>query len=170
MTDDTLRELVLKHENTIEKLASSVESLVVSQVETNNKLEEITKYLAKQAVFDTKFENVNRSTNETFKRAFSRIDKLESTQNSNSGCKSVQLLGKDIIGLEKEYGQMARVIGEVKINTEKMEKRIDAMPSPVTVRWIVGLTVVYMVSFGSYIVSALQHNEVMITKLMEHIQ
>ena len=35
MTDEVLRDLVLKHENTIDNLTKSVESLVESNVETN---------------------------------------------------------------------------------------------------------------------------------------
>jgi len=170
VTDETLRDLVLKHESTIEKLAISIESLVVSQSETNTKLGDISKSLSKHAVLDTKLDNIVHETKDTFKRAFSRIDKLEETQGSNNGCKSVQLLAKDTEGLEKGYVQMAGAVGDIRINTENMERQIDSLPSPTTVRWFVGLIAVYMVSFGSYVVSSLQKNEVIITKIMEHIE
>jgi len=170
MTDETLRDLVLKHESTIEKLASSIDSLVISQSETNKRLEEISRYLTKQAIFDNKLESIEKEVSDSFKRVHHRIDDLESTQNSNTGCKSVQLLGKDVDGLEKGYVQMAGAMGDVRITAEKMEKQIDSMPSSVTIRWFVGLIAVYMVSFGTYVVSSLQQNEVMITKIMEHIQ
>jgi len=170
MTDETLKELVLKHENTIEKLASSVESLVISQGETNKRLEEIGRYLTKQVIFDNKLEAMDKDLSDSFKRVHKSIDTLEDTQNSNSGCKSVQLLKKDTEGLEKGYVQMAGAMGHIRITAEKMEKQIDSMPSPATIRWFVGLIAVYMISFGTYVVSSLQQNEVMITKIMEHIQ
>ena len=177
MTDDALKDLVLKHDseisllaNSIENQSKSIESLVSSNSETNKRLEEISKYLAKQAVFDTKLEAMDKDLSDNFKRVHARIDTVESTQNSNRGCKSVQLLGKDIGNLEKEYVQMAGTIGEVKINTDKIEKHIEAMPSQVTVRWVIGLLLVYTISFGSYMVSELQHDEIEITKVMEHMK
>ena len=170
MTDEALRELVIKHDHAIESLVGSVENLVESNMETNKQLKDISKFLAKQAVFDAKFDNMDKAIKDTFKQAFSRIDKLEEIQGSNNGCKSVQLLGKDFDGLEKGYVQMAGAMGDIRISAEKMEKQIDSMPLPATIRWFVGLIAVYMISFGTYVVSSLQQNEVMITKIMEHIQ
>jgi len=169
MTDDVLRDLVLKHENTIHNLTKSVESLVESNAETNKRLEEISKYLAKQVVFDTKLSALDKELGDSFKRVHNRIDGLEKVQSSDSGCKSVQLLGKDVDGLEKGYVQMAGTIGDIKINTEKMERQIDALPSTTTIRWSVALIAMYMISFGSYVVSSLQDNEVQVTKIIEHI-
>jgi len=176
MTDDTLKELVQKHDNEISLLANSIEnqsksieSLIVSNTETNKRLEEISKYLAKQALFDNKLEVMDREVAETFKRVHKRIDDIENTQESTIGCKSVQLLNKDVQSISKDTIQLVGTLKDTKNELRAVGKRIDDLPSSKILQWVIGLVIVYLVSFGSYVVSSLHTNEVRITKITEDI-
>jgi len=176
MTDDTLKELVQKHDNEISLLANSIqhqsksiESLVSSNSETNKRLEEISKYLAKQALFDNKLEVMDKELEESFKRVHKRIDDIENIQESTNGCKSVQLLNKDVQSISKDTIQLVGALKDTKNELRAVGKRIDDLPSPKVLQWSIGLVIVYLVSFGSYVVSSLHANEVKITKITEDI-
>ena len=176
MTDDAMQDLVLKHDSTITQLATSVqnqsksvEDLVKSNNETNKRLEEISRYLAKQAVFDSKLEAMDRELSDSFKRVHKRIDEMDEIQTSTSGCKSVQLLTKDVESVEKESTHLAGTIGDMKITLETQQKAIDSLPSSKIIMWVLGFIIVYSITFGSYVVSELQANEIKVTKIVEHI-
>jgi len=169
MSDDTLKDLVLKHDNEIALLANSIEnqsksieSLVQSNAETNKRLEEISGYLSKQALFDNKLETMGKELSETFKRAFGHIEHIKSIQESSIGCSSVQLLKKDV-QLNTDTNKM--LTEQLKVVT----KQVDSLPSSKAVQWGLGLVIVYLISFGSYVITALHTNEVAIAKIMDHI-
>jgi len=176
MTDDAMKDLVLKHDSTITQLANSVqnqsksvEDLVKSNNETNKRLEEISRYLAKQALFDNKLEAMDKDVAQTFKRVFNLIDDLKGTQESTIGCKSVQLLNKDAQSLSKDTIRLVGALEDTKNELHAVGKRIDDLPSPKVLQWSIGLVIVYLVSFGSYVVNSLHTNEVEITKITEDI-
>jgi len=176
MTEESIKDLVLKHDATISGLANSVqhqatsiEALVASNGETNKRLEEISKYLAKQAVFDSRLESLNRELEDSFHRVHARIDSLEGIQNSTNGCNSVQLLGKDVSNLEKEHGQMYNALTNIDNTMHKIDHKVDELPSPSAMKWVAGLLIVYLISFGSYVVTEIQHERVDITRITEHI-
>ena len=176
MTDDALKDLVLKHDseiallaNSIENQSKSIESLVDSNAETNKQLKEISGYLAKQALFDNKLEAIDKDVGQTFKRVFSLIDDLKGTQESTIGCKSVQLLNKDVQSISKDTIQLVGTLKDTKNELRAVGKRIDDLPSTKILQWVIGLVIVYLVSFGSYVVSSLHTNEVKITKIVEDI-
>ena len=176
MTDDALKDLVLKHDseisllaNSIENQSKSIESLVASNAETNKQLKEINGYLAKQALFDNKLESMDKDVAQTFKRVFSLIDDLKNTQESTIGCKSVQLLNKDTQSLSKDTIRLVGTLEDTKNELHAIGKRIDDLPSPKVLQWSIGLVIVYLVSFGSYVVNSLHTNEVKITKITEDI-
>ena len=176
MTDDAMKDLVLKHDSTITQLANSVqnqsksvEDLVKSNNETNKRLEEISRYLAKQAVFDSKLEAMDRELSDSFKRVHKRIDDLKNTQESTIGCKSVQLLNKDVQSISKDTIQLVGTLKDTKNELRAVGKRIDDLPSTKILQWVIGLVIVYLISFGSYVVSSLHTNEVKITKIVEDI-
>jgi len=169
MTDDTLKDLVLKHDHTIETLVSSVDQLVASNTETNNRLADISKYLAKQSVFDTRLSAMDRELEDSFRQVHARIDTLDVVQSSEHGCKSVQLLNKDVQSISKDT---LRIVESLENTQEKLEitsKRLDEIPSQKIMQWVVGIVIIYLISFGSYVVTSIHTNEVAITKIMEHI-
>ena len=176
MTDDALKDLVLKHDseisllaNSIENQSKSIESLVDSNAETNKQLKEISGYLAKQALFDNKLEAMDKEVAQTFKRVFSLIDDLKGTQESTSGCKSVQLLSKDVESIEKESVHLAGTIGDMQVTLKTQQKVIDSLPSSKIIMWVLGFIIAYSITFGSYVVSELQANEIKVTKIIEDI-
>ena len=180
MTDEAMRELVTKHDTVIQQLVvsnsqivTSVEHLVEAQKESNerqlainSRLEEISKFLAKQAVFSTKLETMDIEVRESFKRRdeskvesdrriHARIDEIVATQKSDNGCNSVRLLTKDVEALTKEY---VRVVGDViehRTRVEKLEAHRVADISPTTVKWAAGLIVAYSIMFGTYVVQSI---------------
>ena len=176
MTDDAIKDLVLKHDseisllaNSIENQSKSIESLVNSNTETNKQLKEISNHLAEQALFDNKLEAMDKELEESFKRVHKRIDDIENIQESTIGCKSVQLLNKDTQSLSKDTIRLVGTLEDAKNELHIAGKRIDELPSPKVLQWIIGLVIVYLVSFGSYVVSSLHTNEVKITKITEDI-
>jgi len=176
MTDDALKDLVLKHDseisllaNSIENQSKSIESLVDSNAETNKQLKEISNHLAKQALFDNKLEVMDKELEESFKRVHKRIDDIENIQTSTIGCKSVQLLNKDVQSISKDTLQLVGTLKDTKNELHSVSKRIDDLPSTRVLQWVIGLVIVYLVSFGSYVVSSLHTNEVRITKITEDI-
>ena len=176
MTDDALKDLVLKHDseiallaNSIETQSKNIENLVNSNTETNKQLKEINGYLAKQALFDSKLDAMDKEVEESFKRVHKRIDDIENIQESTIGCKSVQLLNKDTQSISKDTLQLVGALKDSKNELHVISKRIDELPSPRVLQWVIGLVIVYLVSFGSYVVSSLHANEVKITKIIEDI-
>ena len=155
MTDDVMKDLVTKHDATISQLVSSVEHLVSSQTETNKKLEEISKYLAKQAVFGTRLDDMDRNLNESFKRVHRRIDEMDAVQKSDGGCNSVRMLQKDIErglrDLERLESQVLRTRGDVDI----MSNVLNSSIKPSTIKWVIGVLIMYSVSIGSFMVTSI---------------
>jgi len=151
MTDDAMKDLVSRHDSTITSLVSSVEHLVSSQAETNKRLEEISKFLAKQQVFGTKFDLLNNELTDSFKRVHKRIDKLDETQSSESGCNSVKLLHKDVLSIAKDVTRLIGTTEEHRIRIETAEKHI--IPRSV-MTWISGIVIMYTVTFGVYVVKS----------------
>jgi len=180
MTDDVMKELVTKHDTVIEQLVTSnahivtsVEHLVATnketnknQLATNNRLEEISKYLAKQAVFNNKLETMDKEVQESFnrrdiaklesdRRIHERIDEVTTVQKSEKGCNSVRLLTKDVESLTRE---MTRLVGkeeEHRLKVEHLEAQRAADVSPTTAKWAVGLIVAYSIMFGTYVVQSI---------------
>ena len=161
MNDDAIKELVLRHDASIMQQANAIEHLATVQSElskeikeSNNRLEEISKYLAKQAVFGTRLDEMDRNLIESFKRVHRRIDEMDAIQKSDSGCKSVQLLQKDIDrglrDLERLEAQVLRNRGDLEV----ISQTVSDMVKPATLKWAIGLLVVYSVSFGSFMVSS----------------
>jgi len=149
MTDDIMRDLVAKHDGVITSLVASVEHLVTSQTETNKRLEEISRFLAKQVVFGNKLEEMDRNLNESFKRVHCRIDEIDSIQKSDKGCNSVRLLTKDVESITKDTTRLLGNVEEHRMNIESIDKKV--IPR-VVLMWVVGIGISYSVMFGTYTV------------------
>jgi len=171
MTDDVMKDLVMKHDNEISLLANSIqnqsksiESLVESNSETNKRLEEISKYLAKQAVFDTRLDNMDKGLTESFKRVHKRIDELDETQNSSVGCKSVQLVNKDVTSVTKDVSRLVESIEHRQADMDHIKEAVNNIPSSSTVKWFAGFIIAYAVLFGTYVNTQLKKDELSIAK------
>lgn len=149
-----MRDLVTKHDTVITSLVHSVEHLVSSQTETNKRLEEISKFLAKQAVFSTKLEGMDREIADSFKRVHSRIDELDSTQKSDNGCNSVKLLTKDVESLQRENIRLIGIAEDHRIMLESLIKSEASHIPSSTIRWIAGFIILYSITFGVYVVQS----------------
>jgi len=172
MTDETMKELLTRHDDaiikqdtTIKALVVSVEHLVSAQTETNEQLKDISKYLAKQAIFSNKLETMDREIKESFerrdkdlaekiKRFHQRVDEIDVLQKSENGCNSVRLLHKDVESLTRDMTRLIGVTEEHRMSIEQLDKNDSNKISPTTIRWAVGLTVLYSISFGTYVVQA----------------
>jgi len=157
MTDDTQKNLIERHDkrlddhdNTIRTLVVSVEQLVETQGVTNKRLEEISRFLSKQAVFSTRLDDLDRNLTESFKRVHERIDKLEDIQDSESGCNSVRLLNKDVTHLTEGAEKLVESVSLLATKVEEVEEKQREFLSPSTIKWIAGFIIVYIVGFGSY--------------------
>lgn len=178
MTDETLRDLVTKHDSTINSLVVSVEHLVTAQaktneqqVETNKRLQEISKYLAKQAVFDSQLATMDRELTESFKRVHQRIDVMEAVQNSDTGCNSVKLLNKDVQSIARDVIRLIGTVEDEKLKVDAVDKAVKTYPSAGTIKWLIGGILVYLVSFGTYVVQSIQalnETDIRVTTMLKH--
>lgn len=164
MTDEALRSVVAQHDTTIVQLVTSVEHLVKSQSETNKRLEDISKLLTKQIVLSTKLEEIDRNAAETFSRVHKKIEELEDVQKSEVGCNSVRILQKDVEralrDLERLEVQILRNRGDLDIIAQEQTHTVK----PATLKWALGMLIVYSVSFGSFVVSNLYELRSIVTK------
>jgi len=166
MTDDVMKELVTKHDATISHLVSSVEHLVASQTVTNERLEEISKFLAKQVVFSTKLETMDKEISDSFKRRdeakvesdrriHARINEVINTQKSESGCGSVRMLTKDVESIARDVMRLIGNSEEHRINIETLDKKMSSYPSKGAILSVVIVIAGYMVIFGTYVTQTL---------------
>ena len=151
MNDDTLKELVLKHDNSIENLASSVKDLVESNKDITAQLKDIMNYLAKQQIFDNKLDNIM----ESFKRVYTRLEKVEETQSNSIGCNAVQLLTKDINNLTKDVNNLTTEINSHDGYINKLDNRFSNYPTSTSVKWFLAILIGYSISFGVYVVGSI---------------
>jgi len=152
MTDESMKDLVSKHDTAITQLVTSVEHLVASQKVTNDRLEEISKALLKQIVIKDKIEALEKNTQESLKRVHNKIDKVENTQNSDRGCNGVRLLIKDKEAITKDVTKLIGNCEEYRIRIDQLDRRV--IPKAVLL-WVVGIGVTYTVMFGTYTVQTL---------------
>ncbi len=177
MTEEAMKDLLLKHDTAIQKFAQSIEHLAQAQSdtsreikETGRRLEEITKYLAKQQVFSSRLEAMDRELADSFKRVHKRIDDIETTQRSDAGCSSVKLLNRDVSALTKEVNRLVGIVEEHRLNIEKIDRIQAGAISPSTIKWFVGLLMPALIAFGSYVVvmfAKLERTDAEITTLLK---
>jgi len=174
MTDDTMKDLVTKHDLTITQLVQSVEHLVTAQTETNKRLEEISGFLAKQAVFTSRLETMDKELRDSFKRVHKRVDEIENLQKTDTGCNSVKLLHKDVESLTKDTTRLVGAVEENRIMYEKLKSTQDKSPPPALIKWVISLMLAYSIMFGTYVVQTFskleQTNALIVTKLERDIK
>ena len=108
MSDDEYRDLVIKHDKHIDKVADSVEHLAKAVGSTNRKLDDVIEVINKQNVLMERVSNMEINLKESFSRVHARLDLLENTH-VGSGCSAMRLaiknedvIKEDLVQLEKE--------------------------------------------------------------------
>lgn len=181
MTDDTMKDLVTKHDATITQLVTSVEHLVSSQTETNKRLEDVTTLLSQQLILRQKVEVMEKEIDESFKRRdrekrdsdkrlHARIDEVEEKQKSEKGCQSVMLLTKDV---EENTREITRLTGnneEYRIKIENQDKKIEAYPSSKVIISVSTVVFGYMIIFGTYVVQSLNKFDTTVARMTVMLQ
>jgi len=172
MTDEKLRELVLKHDGSLEQLAKSIEHLAKAQEMTSidvrdtiKKLEEISVYLTKQSALEQKVSTMDKELLDSFKRVHKRIDYIDLIQKDVSGCNSVRLLTKDITTLTKDVTNLVRATEVQRGHIEELQQHNAASITPITIRWVVGLIIAYSIAFGSYVVQTFNQVDKTMTRI-----
>lgn len=162
MQDGELKELVLKHDSAIMQLTQSIEHLVKSQSvmgeelkETNKRLEEITRFLAKQQVFQNKLDTMDRELADSFRRVHKRIDEIHDIQVSDGGCGSVKLLSRDIGSCQKDIERLSVDILKIEGKLEILTDKVKQIPKPQTLKWAIALLTTYAISFGVFVIDSL---------------
>jgi hypothetical protein len=148
MTDDALRDLVHKHDNSIAQLAISIEHLVQSNASMIPEIRNITRYLTEQEAISDRIDNMNREIIESFARLYKRLDSIE----SDSGPKSVQLIKKDVDHITTQLGKAQDDIIRYRDRLETVEKN---SVSPTMRNWLLGMVIMYSIVFGTYVVQSL---------------
>lgn len=77
MTEDEVRDLVIKHDQALISLASSMEHLASEAKRTNDKLDEVAKALGAQNVLMERQNNMDRNIKESFDRVHEKTRKVE---------------------------------------------------------------------------------------------
>lgn len=80
MTDENLRNLVLKHDGHLDMLSKSINDLTSVTKDTNIKMDKLSDIISTQMLLNEKVFNMDKNTSEAFSRAFKRIEALEEDQ------------------------------------------------------------------------------------------
>lgn len=155
MTDDIMRDLVAKHDGVITSLVASVEHLVTSQTETNKRLEEISKFLAKQVLLSNRLETMDKELAASFNRVHTRMDEMDTIQKSENGCNSVRLLTKDIETITKDVSRLTTAVENNVTSVASITEVQNKYPSTVAIRWGVGILILYSITFGTYVTQSI---------------
>lgn len=139
MTDTDIRDLVIKHDAHIDTLASSIEQLAIGVGSTNTRLESVIDMLSKQQVIEERVNNMDKELDESFDRVHTNIRELKDTSKETS------------VNHEKITVANKRI--------DKLEAATSSLPSSMLVRWVVGLFVLYAVSFGTYVVQSIHTSD-----------
>lgn len=91
MSDDDYRDLVIKHDKHIDRVADSVEHLAKAVGSTNKKLEDVIDVIGTQNVLMEKFTNLETNLKDSFTRIYTRLEKIENTHSSSGGCPALKL-------------------------------------------------------------------------------
>lgn len=133
MTDNEYRDLVLKHDKHIEKVADSVEHLAAAVGSTNRKLEDIIDVIGRQNLLMEKFANLEVNLKESFQRIYTRLETLEGTH-SGLGCSALRLANKAEETMKEEMEHLEE-------DTRRKFNKIDN-----NLTWIVRLIIGGLVS------------------------
>ena len=173
MDDNTLKDLVSKHDTSIEHMVTSIDSLVTSQNELNKNQFALTKELGNIAQKLTNQDLVNNRIdlldkelaesfkrrddvlNESNKRIHKRIDTIANIQTSDNGCNSVRLLTKDVQALTKDTIRLVGVTEEHRIKIEHIDESRARDVSPTSIKWGIAIMLTYTITFGTYIVDSI---------------
>ena len=82
MTDENLRNLVLKHDGHLDMLSKSINDLTEVTKDTNTKMDKLSDSISTQMLLNEKVFNIDKNTSEAFSRAFKRIEALEIDQDT----------------------------------------------------------------------------------------
>ena len=177
---DDLRETVHRHDKDIDRLVISVDNLVHTQGETNKRLEDISNHLVNSAIASNKLEQMEREitdsfkhrdneNSKTFKQLEEKLEAVEHTQRTDSGCQSVKLLTKDVNSMSKEHLLVMGTLEEHRIKLEHIDHHFTTMISPLTMKWVAGFIIMYSITFGSYVVNSinkLNNTNVKVTQML----
>ena len=84
MSDEDLKNLVLKHDHTLESLALSMEHFANEVNKNNTKLDKVVEAINTQNVLIEKFNNMEQNLKESFSRVHDRSDKIQNHCDSNT--------------------------------------------------------------------------------------
>jgi len=138
MKDEDIKDLVMTHDKSIGIMSQSMTHLAETVGTQIKKMEDILEELSAQNVLAEKFANMNRELKETFTRLYSRVEKIENSQDID-GCPVLKIEIQKVIALEK------------RMKTVEVESK--KILNPTILKWIIGITIVQSAAFGTYLVS-----------------
>ena len=109
MTDEVMRDLVNKHDKSIDMMASSIEHLASAVGTTNRKLEDIIDVIGRQNLLMEKFNNLEVNIKESFNRVHEKIRTTEYIQNSK-GCNGLHVMDEKVKVANKRIADIENLI------------------------------------------------------------
>lgn len=176
MTDEALKDLVLRHDASITQLVEGIRHLTNVQSnmsaeikESNQQIKDLMKYLTKQQIFNTKLESMDKELAESFSRVYKRIETVEATQISDDGCSATKLLNKDVQAVTKEMTRLIGICEEHRLAIGELTAHKASQISPTTIKWIFGIVIAYSITFGTYVVKSINDLEKSNIRISEKI-
>ena len=148
MQDVEIRDLVLKHEHSIETLATSISRMADSSTITNRKLDDVLEVIAKQNVLAEKMANIDVQTREGFDRLYTKHREYDE-MHANKGCTVLQILE------EKEKTNHAKMLNDIKHLTDEVQNIVETQErgvAPETLKNLLTYGALALVSIGTWIV------------------
>ena len=143
MTEDELIEKVIDHDKVVDKLTTSVDSLVIVQKDTNSKLDKLIENSSMVALLNQKVDTMDTELNASFKRVHRRADKQEREittlveSRNEDGCQAIKTMKLEY---KPEIDKLDRL--------EKDMEDIKAIPNKILWRFVLALTVMIAGAVG----------------------
>ena len=154
MTDEAHKSMTLDHDKHLDSLTAVVGALSDNIKDSNHKLESILEILSTQNIIVERINNMDNNIRESFARTYKRVGDLEIIQNGPTGCAALQVEHQKVHDMGKQLSALADDVKDV-------EDEQKTFVSGAVVRGVMVLALMYIASFGTYVVTSIQHNQLM---------
>ena len=138
---------------------------ILSLIETQRQLVEYLKNDNKYISLQQKLDTMDRELVESFKRVHDRVDNIDHIQSNDNGCTSVKFLKKDLIITQSSVSSLKDSVKSCQKSVSDLKIQESGVLSSNSLRWAIGMILVYLVSFGTYVVKNITKTNTDIAKL-----
>ena len=148
MTEEEHKKLSVHTDKNLEILTHSVTQLTNNVNTINSRMEDMLKLMADHNVMTERLNNMDSNMKEFSARMGERLLSLEESH-SGSGCQAMR-------SAEESIKAVGKSIDTVRDRVKESEIKLNDTITATTTKWLVGILIIYTVSFGTYVVQGIQ--------------